>query len=178
MRDFLFTLSSSWNLIYKESTAFGPTLTVSIVVENLQPEATPTLPPSTNEDLLKSIGFLPTEKKETEVPEIIPSYPTDVDMATNSGEPEEISSGTPQEGSTPEDTSDQTPSVTAPFVLVENPCSSVISLSSTDSLHQTAPPAKNEGKLYKKMDHVVVSTCGTYPTIIMLLLPLYRRHGD
>lgn len=79
--------------------------------------------------------------------EFIPSYPTDIDMVPNSGEPEEISSGDPQEGSTPRDTSEQTLGVPAPFVMVENPCSSVISLSSTDSLHQTAPPLKNEGNI-------------------------------
>lgn len=81
-------------------------------------------------------------------------------MVPNSGEPEEISSGDPQEGSTPGDTSGQTLDVPAPFVMVENPCSSVISLSSNDSLHQTAPLLKSEGNISPTLQlHCIKPTC-------------------
>ena len=79
-------------------------------------------------------------------PDFLPSYPTDFDTAPNDGEPGQFSSGDPQEGSASGDVegtaSDQ---LLHAFEMVENPCSSVISLSSTDSLHQTAPPAHSEG---------------------------------
>ena len=79
-------------------------------------------------------------------PDFLPSYPTDFDTAPNDGEPGQFSSGDPQEGSASRDVegtaSDQ---LLYAFEMVENPCSSVISLSSTDSLHQTAPPAHSEG---------------------------------
>ena len=135
-----FFLCSTWNLIHKESTAFGPTLTVSVVIEAPQTETAPTQPPSSsnNEDLLKSIGFLPTDKKESETLtqlERMPSYPTDFQIVPTSGEVENVSSGDPPAGATAEHTS-----ALPAFVMVENPCSAVVSLSSSDSLHQTAPP--------------------------------------
>ena len=99
---------------------------------NNQPLASSTA----NEDLLKSIGFLPTETLSP--PEHIPSYPTDFDMVPANGEPSKIPASDPRsaEGS----------GVPA-FVMVENPCSEVMSLSSNDSLHQTAPqPLNSDGR--------------------------------
>ena len=129
---------SSWNLVYKESTPFGPSLIVSVVVEAPQPQTPPpqTQPPpsssTTNEELLRSIGFLPTDCPNTTPPEKMPSYPTDFEMVP----PATGGSGGISTGEVPPVEGEGGSGLPA-FVMVENPCSEVMSLASNDSLHQT-----------------------------------------
>ena len=134
---------STWNLIHKECTAFGPTLAVSVIIEPLRttPPSASHAPPTTdtqtppsssaaNEDLQQSIGFIPDDTS-------VPSYP---DFEVVPLISEEIP-GYPQEGAGED-------SIQPAFVMVENPCSEVMSLSSTDSLYRTSsqpPPPPRDG---------------------------------
>ena len=152
---------SSWRMIHKGTTPFGPILTLSLVVEESPPSTPPSIPPYlpspphsspppppvSNEDLLKSIGFLPSNRMEnegfmtSEAPkplDLLPPYPLETPHEGGHGE---FSHMVPQEGSMDGSVKGSTDQLLQTFEFVEDP-PSVVSLSSSGSLAQlsTQPP--------------------------------------
>ena len=117
------TCCSSWRLVHKDTTAFGPLLWLQVYVDKpplviypptiTVPLVTPPLPEQslTNENLLKSIGFVPGD-----------SAPA---LSTGCDEEEDL---------------------LTTFDVVETPNSSFHSLASYNSLNQPPPQHFDDGK--------------------------------
>ena len=130
---------SSWRMIHKGSTPFGPTLTLSVVTDNPTLSPPPPLPsspppPITNGDAPKSTSHLPSDRLEEEFSSfsspkplhLTPSYPADTDV---------ISPTAPSEGSVEESVASSSDQLLQTFEFVEE-AASVVSLSSNGSYCQ------------------------------------------
>ena len=160
----LFLYFSTWRLIHKGTTPFGPTLTVMVLLEKPPspspsppppPPSAPQFPPLTNENLLKSIGFLPSEERKGEE-ECVTLTPSN-----------EVSD--PQEGATEDRGSSESPSeqMLHAFELVDKPSASIISLSSTDSLqHLTLSPNEEGTYMYVYIIQVYMYMSAMIPQLL------------